>query len=282
MNFTEAAVQVLSEAGTPLHFREITQRAIDQNLVEIQGLTPWNSMNGALRRLIRAQGTRSPVVSLGEGKFALRAWNLPGEEDLSHEEEEPEETQSEVFGRISISPRINGEIERGWRAMVNKGAANARKVIGLMIPVAPEYKPLHTTFSTILGTGLFSILWGLGMAASRNPSDAGMANALITLGCAEGAGSAAALQKMAESENAVMAGKMSVRQVRTQITAYERVLGYGTAAGLITATLGLLLRLGAPSRSRSRGAGTALMTHGVLLTLLTWRSSRRTRNNPSL
>ena len=39
------------------------------------------------------------------------------------------------------------------------------------------------------------------------------------------------LQQLSEAENDVMAGKMSMRQVQTQITAYEKILGYGTAVG---------------------------------------------------
>ncbi len=283
MNFAEAAVQVLSEAGAPLHFREITQRAVGQKLVEIQGLTPWNSMNGALRRAIRAQGASSPVVSLGNGKFALRSWNLPGEELLLADDEEAEEKQtSQIGGRISISPRITDEIDKGWRTLLSQGIDGARKIAGLMVPVAPEYKPLHTTLSTILGSGLFSVLWGLGLASSRKPANAGMANTMLVLGCAESAASAVGLQRLTEAENDVMAGKMSTRQVHTQISAYERVLGYGTAVGATAFAFGLLLNMGAPSDSRARGAGSGLMTHGALLALLTWRASKRTRNNTSL
>jgi hypothetical protein len=273
MNFAEAAIQVLGEAGTPLHFRDITKRVTDQSLVEIQGQTPWNSMNGALRRVIRAQGANSLVVSLGEGKFALRAWNLPGEEVLLADDvDEPE-----IAGSITIAPRIQQAVEPGLRALVEGGIRTARRMAGLMVPVAEEYKPLHTTLSTIFSSGLFSILWGLVMSSGRKPAGIGMANSMLVMGCAESAAAAVGLQQLKESENDVVSGQMSKRQVRTQVNAYQRVLGYGTAIGATAFALGLLMRIGAPSGTRTKGAGAGLMTHGVLLALLTWRSSKRNR-----
>ncbi|MHB1295071.1 MAG: winged helix-turn-helix domain-containing protein [Anaerolineae bacterium] len=76
MNFAEAAEIILREAGEPLHFRDITQQAIDLGLIDVQGQTPWNSMNGVLRRTIHNRGAASAFVSLGDGRFALRAWGL--------------------------------------------------------------------------------------------------------------------------------------------------------------------------------------------------------------
>ncbi|MHB0859041.1 MAG: winged helix-turn-helix domain-containing protein [Anaerolineae bacterium] len=76
MNFAEAAEIILREAAEPLHFRDITQRAIAMGLIDVQGQTPWNSMNGVLRRTIRNRGAEAPFVSLGDGRFALRAWGL--------------------------------------------------------------------------------------------------------------------------------------------------------------------------------------------------------------
>src|SRR5450756_284252 len=134
MNFAEAAFKILKDAGVPLHFREITKRVVDQSLVEVQGQTPWNSMNGVLRRLIRNQGKEAPFVSLGEGKFGLREWGLPGEEILSDEDE------GDVPGSITISPHIGREPMFGWRSLLAKGMRSARQMATLLVPVAPEYK----------------------------------------------------------------------------------------------------------------------------------------------
>lgn len=275
MTFAEAAVQVLTQAGAPLHFRDITKRVVDQGLVEIQGLTPWNSMNGALRRVIRSQGKESPVVSLGDGRFALRIWNLPGEEILLPDEED------EVVGSITISPRAQQGPEAPWRALIAKGIDSARQVAGLMVPLAPEYKTLHTTLSTILGSGLFSILWGLGLSASRKPGSVGLANSMLTLGCAESAAAAVGLQQLTEAETDVVSGKISMRQVRTQMSAYHKVLSYGSAVGTTAFLLGMALRLGAPANTRTRGLGTGLMTHGVLLALMAWRTNKHSPKAPS-
>jgi hypothetical protein len=275
MNYVEAATIILKEAGTPLHFREITKRVIDQNLVGVQGQTPWNSLNGGLRRYIRSQGKESSIVSLGEGKFGLRAWGLPGEEILTDEDE------GAVPGSITISPRIRQEPLIGWRNLIAKGVRNARQMATLLVPVAPEYKPLHLTLSTFFGSGLFSILYGL-LSSGSKPASRGLSNQMLLWGIGESAAAAVGLQQLTEAEHDVVAGKLSMRKVQTQITAFERLLGYGTALGATAFVLGMVLRLGAPANTRTRGAGSGLMTHGLLLGLLAWRTSRRVRKNPTL
>jgi HB1, ASXL, restriction endonuclease HTH domain len=276
MNYVEAASKILKDAGVPLHFREITKRVIDQNLVEVQGQTPWNSLNGSLRRYIRSQGKEALVVSLGEGKFGLREWGLPGEEILTDEDE------GEVPGNITISPRIGQEPTFGWRSLLAKGVRSARQMATLLVPVAPEYKPLHMTLSSLFGSGLFSILYGLGLSSGNKPASRGLSNQMLLWGIGESAAAAVGLQQLTEAEHDVVAGKLSMRKVQTQITAFERLLGYGTAVGATAFVLGLALRLGAPANTRTKGAASGLMTHGLLLGLLAWRTSKRVRKNPTL
>ncbi len=48
MTALEAALKVLQDAGTPLHYREITQRAVDQSWLSTEGATPWASMNAQI------------------------------------------------------------------------------------------------------------------------------------------------------------------------------------------------------------------------------------------
>lgn len=275
MNYVEAASKILQDAGEPLHFREITKRVIDQNLVEVQGQTPWNSLNGALRRHIRSQGKEALIVSLGDGKFGLREWGLLGEELLTEDDE------AEVPGSITISPRIGQDPMPGWRSLLTKGMRSVRQMATLLVPVAPEYKPLHFTLSSLFGSGLFSILYGL-LSSSSKPASRGLSNQMLLWGIGESAAAAVGLQQLTETEHDVVAGKLSMRKVQTQITAFERLLGYGTALGATAFVLGMALRLGAPSNTRTRGAGSGLMTHGLLLGLLAYRTSRRVRKNPTL
>jgi hypothetical protein len=170
----------------------------------------------------------------------------------------------------------------GWRSLLAKGVRSARQMATLLVPVAPEYKPLHMTLSTLFGSGLFSILYGLGLSSGNKPASRGLSNMMLLWGLGESATAAVGLQHLTESEHDVVAGKMSMRQVQTQVTAFERLLGYGTALGATAFVLGMALRLGAPANTRTKGAGSGLMTHGLLLGLLAWRTSRRVRKNPTL
>jgi len=155
------------------------------------------------------------------------------------------------------------------------GVSAAKTVANLMVPVTTEYQPLHSTLSTILGTGLVSVVWGLGLAASRKPTSMGLADTLLTVGLAESAAAVASLHQLSRSETEVSAGQMSMRQVSSQMHAYDRVLGYGTTLGFLALGLGLFMQVAAPSQSRSKGAAAGLISHGLMLGLMTWRAARR-------
>lgn len=48
MSFAEAAAIVLDTAGTPLHYKEITQLALFEGLIQTEGKTPEATLNGIL------------------------------------------------------------------------------------------------------------------------------------------------------------------------------------------------------------------------------------------
>ncbi len=66
-----AVQQVLAEAGEPLHYQEITKRALSQGLWEPQGKTPEATVNGRLAHSIKHQGEASPFRRFGKGVFGL-------------------------------------------------------------------------------------------------------------------------------------------------------------------------------------------------------------------
>jgi restriction system protein len=77
VTFLEAAWQVLKQAGEPLHYREITSRAMEESLVDTQGKTPARTMNGQLSTDIR--GGSSRFVRVGRGMYALARWEQGAE-----------------------------------------------------------------------------------------------------------------------------------------------------------------------------------------------------------
>ncbi len=50
MNWEEAIVKVLAEAGREMHYKEITQRIISRGYYKPRGVTPENSVGMYLRR----------------------------------------------------------------------------------------------------------------------------------------------------------------------------------------------------------------------------------------
>jgi hypothetical protein len=71
MPWREAIVAVLRDEGAPMHYAEITQAIIDNEYRESVGATPAATVSSNLTGLTRG-GTRSPVVKIERGVYALR------------------------------------------------------------------------------------------------------------------------------------------------------------------------------------------------------------------
>ena len=69
MTYLDAAYQVLKQAGQPLHYEEITRRALDQTLIQVRGLTPEATMGSRLYTDTQEDGSR--FARAGKGLFAL-------------------------------------------------------------------------------------------------------------------------------------------------------------------------------------------------------------------
>ncbi len=74
MTFTEAAAEVLRVAGKPLHYREITDLAIEKNLLSHVGKSPEVTMGARLAALLKKEDKTNPIVRVKPGVFALREW----------------------------------------------------------------------------------------------------------------------------------------------------------------------------------------------------------------
>src|SRR2546422_11699119 len=75
LTFLEAALKVLQEAGGgPLHYREITRRALENGWLQSSGLTPAATLGATLYSHIKQAGSRGEVPrvrSIGKGLFSL-------------------------------------------------------------------------------------------------------------------------------------------------------------------------------------------------------------------
>ena len=79
MTFTEAAVEVLRRAGKPLHYKEIAEAAVRENLLSHVGQDPDTTMGQRLSAMARREEERRVVAIAPEGTFALTEWSVPAE-----------------------------------------------------------------------------------------------------------------------------------------------------------------------------------------------------------
>jgi restriction system protein len=87
MNTLKAIEAVLSEAGKPLSYQEITQRMLAQGLWQTKGETPEATINARLAVDIKMHGMHSLFQRTDRGVFALRAWELPAYHAMVKDEE---------------------------------------------------------------------------------------------------------------------------------------------------------------------------------------------------
>jgi hypothetical protein len=75
MTFTEAAAEVLRQVGKPLHYKEITDLAIEKNLLSHVGKSPEVTMGARLAALLKKSSKENPLVRVKPGVFGLREWD---------------------------------------------------------------------------------------------------------------------------------------------------------------------------------------------------------------
>lgn len=75
MTFTEAAVQVLRLVGKPLHYKEITDVAIEKDLLSHVGKSPEVTMGARLAAIVKKDPKETALVRIKPGVFALAEWD---------------------------------------------------------------------------------------------------------------------------------------------------------------------------------------------------------------
>jgi hypothetical protein len=114
MTFTEAAAEVLRLAGKPLHYKEITEIAIEKNLLSHVGKSPEVTMGARLAALLKKEDKTNPIVRVKPGVFALREWSdkkgrkAAPQEELT--EEAPEVNALEV-GALESAAAAEPEVD---------------------------------------------------------------------------------------------------------------------------------------------------------------------------
>ena len=94
MTFYEAALRVLESEGHPLHFLEITEKSIAQNLLSHVGKMPEQTMLSRLAAMAKRTRDRRVIVT-AKDTFALPEWGLPEDAAALAETGLPEENEEE-------------------------------------------------------------------------------------------------------------------------------------------------------------------------------------------
>src|SRR5689334_25195533 len=80
MTFTEAALEILKREGKPLHFKDLTERAMTKKLLTFVGRTPEVTMQTQLTAAVK-KAPGNPFVRVKPGVFGLLRYpELPPEE----------------------------------------------------------------------------------------------------------------------------------------------------------------------------------------------------------
>ena len=99
MTFTEAAVEVLRLVGKPLHYKKITELAIERNLLSHVGKTPETTMSSRLATMVKKDRGDAPITKIKPGVFALREFPegmVEGADHPSTDSDAPEASESDA------------------------------------------------------------------------------------------------------------------------------------------------------------------------------------------
>jgi len=97
MNTTlSEAIEVLMEAGQPLHYRELTARILQRGIWKTDGKTPEATVNAQISVSIKKLGDRSPFRRVGSGVYSLASEN-----------EQRNVQPDELEGNVDLEPDVD-------------------------------------------------------------------------------------------------------------------------------------------------------------------------------
>ena len=80
--FAKAAEVILYAENKPLHYTEITKKAINSQIVLSEGLTPEKSLLAEITKNIQTKGDKSNFIQISDGTYALRKQNPLSNTDI--------------------------------------------------------------------------------------------------------------------------------------------------------------------------------------------------------
>ncbi len=135
MTFYEAAIEVLLKAGRPLHFKKITEAALQDNLLSHIGKTPEVTMSERLNQEVKRQ-ENSPVVCVRPGVYMLREESIAALEEevrsrpmraLAPRPSEAQTTQASKTAAAEVSADASGQAEASSTRSERSGNGRRRR-----------------------------------------------------------------------------------------------------------------------------------------------------------
>jgi hypothetical protein len=135
MTFTDAAAEVLRLVGRPLHYKEITDIAIEKNLLSHVGKSPDVTMGARLAATLKKDSDDNPLVRVKPGVFALRSWD----EKTIRAGLEKKGKKGRDASKPSDAPEVEGEpAELEGDVEVDAGDGEVAAAIARPAPSAPR------------------------------------------------------------------------------------------------------------------------------------------------
>ncbi len=150
MKIVDAVLLILTEAGEPLHYREITKRMLDQGLWKTNGKTPETAVNASLSTHIKTQGAASRIHRLGPGMFTLNNHhNVEETPEIEPKAELPNlESESSQLSfteaAVQILERFGHREPMHYRAITQKALELGLLTTQGKTPEATMYAQIHS------------------------------------------------------------------------------------------------------------------------------------------
>jgi hypothetical protein len=91
--FRHAAIEILSEAKQPMHYKEITRLALEKGILETDGATPDASMNAQIITDMKKKGKASDFIKTAPSTYSLNTnkATIPEKKKIKEKETEQED-----------------------------------------------------------------------------------------------------------------------------------------------------------------------------------------------
>jgi hypothetical protein len=122
-SFKRAAVKVLRDAKEPLHYKEITKRALEEALIETSGATPERTMNTQLTSDMKRRKNKSAFIRVQPAVYALNpdyAEEEQSEQEIKDEaaQESKEQISTQYIGKAGEHLVVSEPLFRGYNASI--------------------------------------------------------------------------------------------------------------------------------------------------------------------